>query len=129
MDSICEMIMIEEIARVSSGMASAIDAHSGLALAAFVEGGSEEQKKNWLAPAARGEKIAAFALTEPGSGSDSGAMTTSAKLEGDEWVINGTKHWITNFNGCAFFVVADRTDPESNGANGVSVFYVDARCV
>lgn len=127
MDSICEMIMIEEIARVSSGMASAIDAHSGLALAAFVEGGSEEQKKNWLAPAARGEKIAAFALTEPGSGSDSGAMTTSAKLEGDEWVINGTKHWITNFNGCDFFVVAARTDPESKGAKGVSVFYVDAK--
>lgn len=126
MDTICEMIMMEEIAKVSAGMASAIDAHSGLALAAFLEGGTEKQKKEWMAPAVRGEKIASFALTEPTSGSDSGALTTSAELVGDEWVINGQKMWITNLDAADFFVVAARSDKDSVGAKGVSVFYVPA---
>ncbi len=126
LDEISEMIMIEEIAKVSSGMASAIDAHSGLALAAFIEGGSEKQKLEWMAPAVRGEQIAAFALTEPQSGSDSGAMTTTAFLEGDEYVINGQKMWITNADAADFFVVAARSEKGSVGAKGVSVFYVPA---
>lgn len=124
MDAVSEMIMMEEIAKVSAGMASAIDAHSGLALSALVEGGSDEQKKKWLKPAIEGELIAAFALSEPGSGSDSGALTTSAKLDGDYWIINGNKHWITNLDGADFFVVACRTDPESQGAKGISVILV-----
>lgn len=126
LDTMSEMIMMEEIAKVSSGMASAIDAHSGLALAAFIEGGSEKQKMEWMAPAVRGEKIAAFALTEPQSGSDSGAMTTTAFLEGDEYVINGQKMWITNADAADFFVVAARSEKGSVGAKGVSVFYVPA---
>lgn len=126
LDTMSEMIMMEEIGKVSSGMASAIDAHSGLALAAFIEGGSEKQKLEWMAPAVRGEQIAAFALTEPQSGSDSGAMTTTAFLEGDEYVINGQKMWITNADAADFFVVAARSEKGSVGAKGVSVFYVPA---
>lgn len=126
LDEISEMIMIEEIAKVSAGMASAIDAHSGLALATFLEGGSERQKKEWMEPAIKGEKIAAFALTEPQSGSDSGAIATTAFLEGDEYVINGQKMWITNFDVADFFVVAARSEKGSEGAKGISVFYVPA---
>lgn len=125
MDTVSEMIMMEEVAKVSAGMASAIDAHSGLALAAFEAGGSEEQKQKWLAPAIKGEKIGAFALSEPGSGSDSGALATTAALDGDEWVLNGDKHWITNLNGADFFVVAAR-QPDTEGNKGISVFYVPA---
>lgn len=122
MDSISEMIMIEEIAKVSAGMASAIDAHSGLALAALGEGGSDEQKKKWMAPAIAGEKIAAFALTEPQSGSDSSTMTSVAKREGDEFILNGQKMWITNLDAADFFMVAAK--PGSVDAKGATVLIV-----
>jgi len=89
-------IAIEELARVDSSMAITLEAAVGLGAMPVYLFGSEEQKQRWLVPLARGEKIAGFGLTEPEAGSDSGNTKTTADLQGGEWVINGTKAFITN---------------------------------
>ena len=86
--------------------------------------GSEEQKRRWLPDLAAGRKIAAYALTEPGAGSDPGAMRTKATRRGDDWVINGSKIWITNGSVADTIVVFARTDPDA-GSRGISAFVVD----
>jgi short-chain 2-methylacyl-CoA dehydrogenase len=89
-------IAIEELARVDSSMAITLEAGVGLGAMPVYLFGSEEQKQRWLVPLARGEKIAGFGLTEPEAGSDSGNTKTTAELRGGEWLINGTKAFITN---------------------------------
>jgi short-chain 2-methylacyl-CoA dehydrogenase len=89
-------IAIEELARVDSSMAITLEAGVGLGAMPVYLFGSEEQKQRWLVPLARGEKLAGFGLTEPEAGSDSGNTKTTASLEDGEWVINGTKAFITN---------------------------------
>ena len=89
-------IAIEEIGRVDQSMGITLEAAVGLGAMPIYLFGSEEQKQRWLVPLARGEKIAGFGLTEPEAGSDSGATKTSATLGGGEWLINGTKVFITN---------------------------------
>jgi short/branched chain acyl-CoA dehydrogenase len=89
-------LAIEEIARVDSSMAITLEAAVGLGANPIYEFGTEEQKQRWLVPMARGEILGAFALTEPGGGTDAEATKTSAKLEDGEWVINGSKSFITN---------------------------------
>ena len=126
LDSISQMLAVEEISKVSAGFAACMHAHSGLGLAAMVLEGTEEQKQTWLAEAIRGDKFCSFALTEPNAGSDSGSLKTKAVLDGDEWVLNGQKAWITNLTSGGFFVVAARTDPNSTGGHGISMFYVDS---
>ena len=126
LDSISQMLVVEEIAKASAGLAACMHAHSGLGLVAMALEGSEEQKSTWLAEAIRGDKFCSFALTEPNAGSDSGSLKTNAHLEGDEWVLNGQKAWITNLTSGGFFVVAARTDPNSKGGHGISMFYVDS---
>jgi short/branched chain acyl-CoA dehydrogenase len=89
-------LAIEEIARVDSSMAITLEAGVGLGASPIYRFGSEEQKQKWLPPLARGENLAGFGLTEPGGGSDAGATKTSARLENGEWIINGSKSFITN---------------------------------
>ena len=89
-------IAIEELARVDSSMAITLEAGVGLGAMPIYLFGTEEQKQRWLVPLARGEKIAGFGLTEPDAGSDSGATKTRARLEDGQWVIDGTKAFITN---------------------------------
>ncbi|MQA26488.1 MAG: acyl-CoA dehydrogenase [Micromonosporaceae bacterium] len=89
-------VALEELARVDSSVAITLEAGVSLGAMPIYRFGSEEQKKTYLPELCRGEKLAAFGLTEPGSGSDAGAITTTARLEGDEWVINGSKAFITN---------------------------------
>ena len=89
-------IAVEEIARVDSAMAITLEAAVGLGANPVYADGTEEQKQRWLTPMCRGEILGAFGLTEPGGGSDAGATTTTARLEGGEWVINGSKAFITN---------------------------------
>ncbi len=86
--------------------------------------GSDEQKRRWLPDLAAGRAIAAYALTEPGAGSDPGAMRTRATRRGDDWVLNGTKIWITNGSVADTIVVFARTDPDA-GSRGISAFVVD----
>lgn len=126
LDEISQMLVVEELAKASAGFAACVHAHSGLGLISMAIGGTEEQKQTWLAEAIRGDKFCSFALTEPNAGSDSGSMLTNAHLDGDEWVLNGQKAWITNLTSGGFFVVAARTDPNSKGGHGISVFYVDS---
>jgi short/branched chain acyl-CoA dehydrogenase len=89
-------LCLEEIARWDSSVAITLEAAVGLAANPIFRFGTEEQKRRWLEPMARGEAIGAFALTEPGGGSDARAIRTTARLDGDEWVLDGTKAFITN---------------------------------
>jgi short-chain 2-methylacyl-CoA dehydrogenase len=89
-------LAIEELARVDSSVAITVEAAVGLGAMPIYRFGSEQQRQRWLPPLARGEQLGAFGLTEPGGGSDAGALRTRARLDGDEWVIDGTKAFITN---------------------------------
>ncbi|MEA2477596.1 MAG: short-chain 2-methylacyl-CoA dehydrogenase, partial [Actinomycetota bacterium] len=89
-------LAIEEIARVDSSLAITLEAAVGLGAMPIYRFGTDAQRKEWLTPLARGEALAGFGLTEPGGGSDAGATKTSAKIDDGEWVINGSKSFITN---------------------------------
>ena len=95
-DLVTFCLCLEEIARWDSSVAITLEAAVGLAANPIYRFGTEEQKRRWLEPMARGETLGAFALTEPGGGSDARAIRTTARLHGDEWVIDGTKAFITN---------------------------------
>ncbi|WP_322495725.1 acyl-CoA dehydrogenase [Chloroflexus sp.] len=122
-DSVSTAIAIEEVARCCGSTALAYAAHIGLGSAPIAMFGSEEQKRRFLTPAAKGEYLAAFGLTEPHAGSDAGATRTTARLVGDEWVINGQKMWITNAPLAGHIIVTAVTDPEQ-GKKGISAFIV-----
>jgi len=89
-------LTLEELARVDSSVAITVEAATSLGAMPIYRFGTDEQKAEWLPSLTSGEKIGAFGLTEPGSGTDAGALATTARLDGDEWVINGTKAFITN---------------------------------
>ncbi|SDN90707.1 Acyl-CoA dehydrogenase [Lentzea jiangxiensis] len=89
-------VTLEELARVDSSVAITVEAATSLGAMPIYRFGTDEQKARWLPSLTSGEMLGAFGLTEPGSGSDAGALATTARLEGDEWVINGTKAFITN---------------------------------
>lgn len=125
LNCLSHILVMEQLARHSSSLASIIDAHSGLGTQPILKAGTEEQKQKYLVPAATGETLCAFALTEPQSGSDSAGTKTTAVLDGDEWVINGTKAFITNIGHARIFVVAAKTDMEAKGSRGISCFIVE----
>jgi alkylation response protein AidB-like acyl-CoA dehydrogenase len=122
-DTVSAAIAVEEVARVCGSTALAYAAHMGLGSAPIFMFGSEEQKQRFLAPAARGDYLGAFGLTEPQAGSDAGATRTSAVLEGDEWVINGQKMWITNAPIAGHLIVTAVTDRDK-GKKGISSIIV-----
>ncbi|MCL4541104.1 MAG: acyl-CoA dehydrogenase family protein [Chloroflexi bacterium] len=113
----------EELNRVSSH-ADSLFAMQGLGTTPITFGGSEELKKRYLPPVARGEQVAAFALTEPDAGSDAASMCTSARLVGDEYVINGKKRFISNCGAAATYVTFLKTD-DSAGTRGISAVLVE----
>jgi butyryl-CoA dehydrogenase len=118
------VIALEEIARVSGSMAITLDAHTSLCCEPIYLFGTEEQKQKYLVPLAQGKKIGAFGLTEPQAGSDAGATRTHAVRDGDEWVINGQKNFITNGSIADVAVITAKTDPEK-GTRGISSFIVE----
>ncbi|GAC1549413.1 MAG: acyl-CoA dehydrogenase [Herpetosiphon sp.] len=118
-DTISLVLAVEEIGKVCGSTALTYLAHIGLGSMPLLYYGTEEQKQRYLVPAARGEYLAAFGLTEPQSGSDAGAILTSARLEGDEWVLNGEKMWITNAAFAGHVIIAAITDPDK-GKRGIS---------
>ncbi|MEA3342470.1 MAG: acyl-CoA dehydrogenase [Chloroflexota bacterium] len=120
------VIALEEIARVSGSMAITLDAQTSLFCEPVYLFGSEEQKRKYLIPAARGEKIGAFGLTEPQAGSDAGATRTRAVRDEEtgEWVIDGQKNFITNGSIADFVIVTAKTDPDA-GTRGISAFIVE----
>lgn len=123
-DKITECIMVEELNRINAGIAASLMAQSGLATQPIYKYGSEEQKKNILIPAIKGEKVGAFALTEPNAGSDAASIQTRAVRDGDSYIINGTKIFITNGPFCDYVIVAAYTDPSKRG-NGINLFIVE----
>ena len=124
LDAISSAIAIEEIAWGDGGTALTLEAHNELGCAAVVYFGSEEQKKTYLPPAATGDgKLTSLALTEPQAGSDLRGIRTHAKKDGDDWVLQGTKAWITNAGAADFIVTLAITDPEK-GTKGMSMFIV-----
>ena len=127
LNCLSHILIMEELARHSSSLASIIDAHAGLGTQPLLKAGTEEQKQKYLVPAASGETLCAFALTEPQSGSDSGGTKTSAVLDekANEWVINGTKAFITNIGYAKTFLVACKTDLEAKGSRGISIIIVE----
>ena len=126
LDHLSDILVMEQIARHSSSLASIIDAHASLGSTPLLMAGTEEQKRKYLVPAATGEGLCSFALTEPQSGSDSGQILTKAVLDGDEWVINGNKAFITNSTYASVFLVAVKTDTEAKGSRGISILIVPA---
>jgi len=123
-DKITEIIMAEELNRINAGIAASLMVQGGLSTQPIYRFGSEDQKERILKPAIRGDKVGAFALTEPNSGSDAASIKTRAVREGDEYVINGTKIFITNGPICDYAVVAAYTDPGKRG-EGISLFIVE----
>ena len=118
-------IVIEELARHCGGTALMVSAHNGLCCAHLLIGANETQKKKYLPPLARGEMLGSWCLTEPSSGSDAAALKTKAVLDGDTWVINGSKVFVTNGSRAGVYVVHARTDPEAPKAKGISSFIVE----
>jgi butyryl-CoA dehydrogenase len=119
-------LVLEELARHCGSTALSLEAHISLCAYLIDKHGNDEQRKKFVPDLAMGSKFGAFALTEPHCGSDAGASKTTAKLDGDAYVLNGRKSFITNANVAGTFVVTARTHPdESLGAKGISAFIVD----
>jgi butyryl-CoA dehydrogenase len=115
----------EELARASAGVATIFLANLSLACYPIYKFGTEEQKKKYVTPIAKGEKICCFALTEPGAGSDAAAMQTTATRDGDNFVLNGNKIFITN-GAEASIAVVFATEDKSKGNKGISAFIVES---
>jgi len=125
MDVLAYTICVEELARVDGSVALTVAAHNGLGTGHILAYGTEEQKLRYLPRAASGEWLAAWGLTEPGSGSDAAALRTTARRDGDAWVINGTKTFITNGAVGGFCVVLARTNPDVSQQRGITAFVVE----
>jgi alkylation response protein AidB-like acyl-CoA dehydrogenase len=118
------VIVMEEVARGDAGVALSLAAHHGLASAHIHHAGTDEQKRRFLTPLAKGEKVGCWGLTEPGSGSDAGGLRTTAVRDRDHWVLNGSKTFITNGGIADTAVVMAMTD-RAAGKKGISAFVVE----
>ncbi|WP_016910662.1 MULTISPECIES: acyl-CoA dehydrogenase family protein [Streptomyces] len=121
-DALATVIVIEEVARVC-GSSSLIPAVNKLGSLPVILSGSEELKKKYLAPLAKGESMFSYCLSEPDAGSDAGGMKTKAVRDGDTWVLDGVKRWITNAGVSDYYTVMAVTDPEKR-TKGISAFVV-----
>jgi alkylation response protein AidB-like acyl-CoA dehydrogenase/rubredoxin len=124
LDNISYAIAVEELSRVDGGTGVILSAHTSLGSYPIFAFGSEEQKKKYLVPLAKGEKIGAFGLTEPNAGSDAGGTETTAELDGDVYILNGGKIFITNADKADTYVVFAVTTP-GIGTRGISAFIVE----
>ena len=123
-DTVSFCLAIEEIARWDASLALTVASHTSLGSGHIALAGSHEQKEKILTPLAKGEKLAAWCLTEPGSGSDASGMKTTAVKDGDDWIINGSKIFITQGSVGDTYVVLAKTDP-TLGTKGISAFIVE----
>ncbi len=121
-----QVLVTIELGYTSPAFRSLFGTNNGIAGQVLVLAGTDEQRKQWLPRLASGEVVASFALTEPDAGSDPSRLTTTAKPEGDGWVIDGLKRYITNAPAADVFVVFARTDPQAPPGKGIGVFIVPA---
>ena len=125
LDTIAYLLAMEEIAKADVAHSTIVSVHNSLYAHGLVEFGTEEQKQRYLAPVARGEKIGAYSLTEPMSGSDAGTMKSRAVRNGDHYVINGVKSWVTSGPVADYMVLFTMTEPGKKH-RGVTAFIIDA---
>jgi alkylation response protein AidB-like acyl-CoA dehydrogenase len=124
MSAVDYCLCIEELARVDPSISLSVAAHNGLGAARIAMFASEAQKQRYLEPLATGRRLAAWGLTEPGSGSDAAAMRTSAVRDGDQWILNGSKAFITHGHSADTMVVMAVTN-RAQGTKGISTFIVE----
>jgi glutaryl-CoA dehydrogenase (non-decarboxylating) len=124
LDFVAEALSCEEIERGEAAFRTLVSVHVGLNSLSLLRYASEEQKQRWLVPQAKGEKLACFGLTEPGAGSDVASMTTTARREGDVYVLNGQKNWISYASVADHALVFAKTDPAAKH-KGISAFVVE----
>lgn len=124
LDMVGKCLVFEQIGRTSNGFTTFIGAHNGIGTVGIVELGNEEQKEKYLHDLASGNRFGAFALTEPGAGSDASNLKTTAVLKGDKYILNGTKHFITNAKDATVFTVMAVTD-KTKRAKGITSFIVE----
>lgn len=125
-DLLTGCIYYEEMTRVPAGISAGVFAHQHLAIRPVMELGSDAQRAEYLLPALRAERIGAFALTEPDAGSDVQGIRTYARADGDDWIVNGSKVYITNGTICDYFVLAARTERERR-PDALTLFLVDRK--
>jgi len=123
-DTLTYIMCVEELSRVCATTGAIVSAHTSLCAEPIRKYGTPQQKEKYLTPLARGEKIGAFGLTEPGAGTDASGQQTKAVLDGDHYVLNGTKIFITNGGTADIFVVMAMTD-KSKGNKGITAFIVE----
>src|SRR2546423_15051082 len=124
LDYVSEALVCEEIERGEAAFRTLISVHVGLNSLSLLRYASEEQKQRYLVPQARGEKLACFGLTEPAAGSDVASMLSTARREGDTYVLNGQKNWISYATVADHQLVFAKTDPEAKH-KGISAFIVE----
>ncbi|WP_461202051.1 acyl-CoA dehydrogenase [Anoxybacillus sp. TBDG-1] len=125
MDFTSYIIAIHEISKVSATVGVILSVHTSVGTNPILYFGTEEQKRKYVPKLARGEYLGAFCLTEPGSGSDAASLKTTAIRDGDHYVLNGSKVFITNGGEADTYIVFARTNPEEKGSKGVSAFIVE----
>jgi butyryl-CoA dehydrogenase len=124
MDSVSYAISVEEISRADAGIGVAMSVNNSLACQPILDFGNEDQKKKYLTPLASGEKLGAYSLTEPEAGSDAGNVQVAAVLDGDSYVVNGTKIFVTNGGAADVIVLFASTDREA-GSRGLSALIIE----
>ena len=124
MDNISYAIVIEELSRVDASLGVIASVNNSLVCYGIEQFGTEAQKQAFLIPLASGEQLGAFSLSEPGAGSDAASQKTTAVRDGDEYVINGVKNWVTNGDHADTIILMTMTDP-SKGHRGITAFLVD----
>ena len=120
-------IVLEELNRACGSTGVTLSVHGSLVCSPLLKYGTEEQKRAWLPRLATGEIIGAYCLTEPNSGSDAAALATRAKKDGDHFVLDGTKIWVTSGSLAGLFVVYARTNPDVHKTKGITAFLVDPK--
>ena len=126
-DSLAYCLMVEEFARVSPVLSIYANTSNSLGAGPLLYCGTEEQKQKYVTPVAKGEKILVFGLTEPGAGSDAGGTQTTAVQDGDYFILNGRKTFISGAPFADYCVVYAKTDPTQRGSRGISMFIVDMK--
>ena len=123
-DTLSYTLVVEELSKVCGSHGLTVAAHNSLGCWPINAFGTPEQKERFLRPAAQGEFLLAFGLTEAGAGSDAGGTRTAAVKDGGDWIINGTKQWITNSHYAGAAIITAVTDPEVGPGQGISAFIV-----
>lgn len=126
LDTLTYLVALEEIARVDASVAVMLSVHNSLPTQMILKWGSDDQKERFLKPMARGEMLGAFALSEPEAGSDAASLRTQAVHDGNDWILNGTKAWVSSGTKGDVILVMARTDTpdDRRGARGISAFIV-----